>query len=125
MGTRFGGDLPKQFRALAGRPMLLNVIERFFADEEVTQIVVAVAEPLLAEMEQTDRVTFVAGGPTRQQSVMNAFRAAKGQYDVVAVHDAVRPFFRLATFRTLLDAARECGAAVPAIPVTETIHQVR
>ena len=124
-GSRFGGELPKQFLPLAGRPVLLNTIERFFTVEAVTRIVVAVAEPLLGGVKQTDRVRFVAGGATRQQSVTNAFRSADGEYELVAVHDAVRPFFRLATFGSLLAAAREVGAALPALPVTDTIHEVR
>ena len=124
-GSRFGGEIPKQFRPLGGRPVLLNVIERFFTAEEVALIVVAVAEPLLGGVKQTDRVRFVAGGATRQQSVISAFRAAEGEYELVAVHDAVRPFFRLSTFRSLLDAAREGGASLPAMPVTDTIHEVR
>lgn len=124
-GSRFGGDLPKQFQQLAGRPILLNTIERFFTAEEVTQIIVAVAEPLLGGVKQTDRVRFVAGGATRQQSVANAFRAAQGEFELAAVHDAVRPFFRLTTFRALLAAAREHGASLPALPVTDTIHDVR
>jgi len=124
-GSRFGGEIPKQFRMLAGTPILLRVIERFFNDPDVTQIVVAVAEPLLANVKQTDRVRFVAGGATRQESVTNAFAAADGEYDVVAVHDAVRPFFKLATFHALTDAAREHGGAFPAAPVTDTIHVVR
>ena len=124
-GSRFGGDVPKQFQPLAGRPILLSTIERFFMAEEVTQIIVAVAEPLLANVKQTDRVRFVAGGETRQQSVTRAFRAAEGQYELAAVHDAVRPFFRMSTFRALLEAAREHGASLPAIPVTDTIHETR
>ena len=124
-GSRFGGEIPKQFRQLAGQPVLLNTISRFFTVEEVTQIVVAVAEPLLGNVKQTDRVRFVAGGTTRQQSVTNAFHGVDGEFELVAVHDAVRPFFRLATFRTLLDAAREHGAALPVMPVTDTIHELR
>ena len=124
-GSRFGGELPKQFHPLAGRPILLNTIERFFTAEEVTNIIVAVAEPLLAGVKQTDRVRFVAGGATRQQSVSNAFHAVEGEFELVAVHDAVRPFFRLTTFRALLAAAREHGASLPALPVTDTIHEVQ
>jgi 2-C-methyl-D-erythritol 4-phosphate cytidylyltransferase / 2-C-methyl-D-erythritol 2,4-cyclodiphosphate synthase len=124
-GSRFGGEIPKQFRQLAGQPVLLNTIERFFMTQEVAQIVVAVAEPLLANVKQTDRVRFVAGGATRQDSVTNAFRAAEGAYELVAVHDAVRPFFRLATFRALLEAAREHGASIPVMPLTDTINEVR
>jgi 2-C-methyl-D-erythritol 4-phosphate cytidylyltransferase len=124
-GSRFGGEIPKQFRALAGTPILLRVIERFFNDERVVHVVVAVAEPLLANIKQTDRVRFVAGGATRQESVMCALEAAEGEFDLVAVHDAVRPFFKTATFHALLDAATEHGGAFPAVPVTDTIHIVR
>jgi 2-C-methyl-D-erythritol 4-phosphate cytidylyltransferase/2-C-methyl-D-erythritol 2,4-cyclodiphosphate synthase len=124
-GTRFGGELPKQFQPLAGRPILLNTIERFFTTEDVGQIMVAVADALLGGVKQTDRVRFCAGGATRQQSVMNAFAAAEGEFDLVAVHDAVRPFFRIATFRACLAAARDHGAALPALPLTDTVHEVR
>ena len=124
-GARFGGELPKQFLPLAGTPILLRTIERFFADERVEHIVVAVAEALLANVKQTDRVRFVAGGATRQESVIRALEAAEGDYELVAVHDAVRPFFKSATFHALLDAAAEHGAAFPAIPVNDTIHVTR
>src|ERR1043166_7884267 len=77
-GSRLGGEIPKQFRALAGTPILLRVIERFFNDERVAQIVVAVAEPLLANVKQTDRVRFVAGGATRQESGIRALGSAEG-----------------------------------------------
>lgn len=124
-GSRFGGEIPKQFLQLAGTPILLRVIERFFNNPDVAQIVVAVAEPLLANVKQTERVRFVAGGATRQESVTNAFASAEGEFDVVAVHDAVRPFFKAAMFHALIDAARESGASFPAVPVTDTIHVVK
>jgi 2-C-methyl-D-erythritol 4-phosphate cytidylyltransferase len=123
-GSRFGGDIPKQFRILGGKPILQRVVERFLAHEGVTRIVVAVAEMLVAEAKPTDRVQFVAGGATRQQSVRNAL-AAVGEEELVAVHDAVRPFFTYGTFGALLDAATAHGAAFPGVPVTDTIHLVR
>ena len=123
-GSRFGGDIPKQFRMLGGKPILQRVVERFLVHERVGRIVVAVAEILLAEVKQTDRVRFVAGGATRQQSVTNAL-AAVADEELVAVHDAVRPFFTYETFDALLDAAAEHGAAFPGLPVTDTIHIVR
>ena len=124
-GTRFGGEIPKQFLPLAGKPLLLHSVERFFLDERVDQVVVAVAEALLANTKQTERARFVAGGATRQQSVLRALDAAGDGWDIVAVHDAVRPFFSTATFHALLDAANEVGAAIPALPVSDTIHITR
>lgn len=123
-GSRFGGEIPKQFRTLGGKPILQHVVERFLAHERVGRIIVAVADILVDEARQTDRVRFVAGGATRQQSVTNAL-AAIGEEELVAVHDAVRPFFSYATFDALLDAAAEHGAAFPGVPVTDTIHLVR
>ncbi|HEX7154938.1 MAG TPA: 2-C-methyl-D-erythritol 4-phosphate cytidylyltransferase [Thermoanaerobaculia bacterium] len=125
-GTRFGGEIPKQFLPLAGRPLLLHTVERFLLDENVARVVVAVAEPLLASVKQTpgDRVSFVAGGATRQQSVMRALEAAGEDVEIIAVHDAVRPFFRTSTFAAIVALAREHGAALPAVPLTDTIHMV-
>jgi 2-C-methyl-D-erythritol 4-phosphate cytidylyltransferase len=124
-GSRFGGDIPKQFRTLGGKPILQLVVERFLAYERVGQIVVAVAEMLLDDARQTERVRFVAGGATRRQSVSNALAVVGDDDELVAVHDAVRPFFAYGTFEALLDAAAAHGAAFPGVPVTDTIHVVR
>ncbi len=126
-GTRFGGSIPKQFQPIGGKPMVQYVVERFMLEEAVGRIVVAIPELLLTTVKQApeDRVQFVAGGETRQQSVTNAIAAAGEDFEIIAVHDAVRPFFRLATFHALIEAARECGAAFPALPLTDTIHATR
>ncbi len=126
-GTRFGGDIPKQFQPLAGKPLVQHVVERFILHEDVARVMVPVTEQLLAVVAQGegDRVRFVAGGDTRQQSVILAFRAAGQDYDLVAVHDAVRPFFSDATFRAVLAAAMQHGGALPAVRVADTIHTVR
>ena len=123
-GTRFGGQIPKQFQLLAGKPLLQHVIERFLADQEVVKIIVPVIEAALPGVDRSplQRVQFVAGGNTRLQSVTRAFEAATEDFDVVGVHDAVRPFFRFTTFRAVVDAAGKTGAAFPALPVTDTIH---
>ncbi|HEX8153242.1 MAG TPA: 2-C-methyl-D-erythritol 4-phosphate cytidylyltransferase, partial [Thermoanaerobaculia bacterium] len=106
-----------------GKPILLHTVERFVVDEFVDRVIVAVAEPLLANIRQTERVRFVAGGATRQQSVIRALASASDlEPELIAVHDAVRPFFSHEVFHVALEAAREYGAAVPVIPVTDTIH---
>lgn len=120
-GSRFGGALPKQFQTLAGKPILQHVIERFLIDELVERVVVPVAPQLLESIKQTDRVTFVAGGDTRQQSVIRGVAEA-GDAELIAVHDAARPLFSPETLRTVAIAAQEVGAALPVIPVSDTIH---
>ena len=120
-GSRFGGGLPKQFQTLAGKPMIQHVIERFLLDELVTRVVVPVAEVLLASVKNSDRVTFVAGGETRQQSVIRGL-AETDEAELIAVHDAARPLFSHAIFHAVIAAARDVGAALPVIPVSDTIH---
>ncbi|HSP14260.1 MAG TPA: 2-C-methyl-D-erythritol 4-phosphate cytidylyltransferase [Thermoanaerobaculia bacterium] len=126
-GSRFGGDIPKQFQPLAGKPIVQHVVERFLLHDDVLRVIVPVTEQLLTVVAQGagDRVHFVAGGETRQESVINAFRAAGDDFDLVAVHDAVRPFFSDATFRAALAAAEEVGAALPGIAVNDTVHTTR
>lgn len=120
-GSRFGSGIPKQFQPLSGKPLVQHVIERFLLDENVTRVVVPVAEVLLASVKNSERVTFVAGGATRQQSVINGLAEAEDA-ELIAVHDAARPLFSPAIFHAVIAGAREVGAALPVIPVTDTIH---
>lgn len=120
-GSRFGGHIPKQFQTLAGKPLIQHVIERFLVDENVVRVIVPVAEVLLANVKNSDRVTFVAGGATRQQSVIHGLAEAD-EVELIAVHDAARPLFSTAMFHAVLQAARDAGAALPVVPVSDTIH---
>jgi len=124
-GTRFGGDIPKQFRQLGGKPLVQRVVERFLFDERFSRVVIPVAELLLSVVSQSneDRVKFVAGGETRLQSVARGLEHA-GDADLIAIHDAVRPFFAIETFHAALSAAQEHGAALPVIPLVDTVHVV-
>ncbi|HET7434492.1 MAG TPA: 2-C-methyl-D-erythritol 4-phosphate cytidylyltransferase [Thermoanaerobaculia bacterium] len=126
-GIRFGAGVPKQFQPLGGKPLLQHVVERFLLDDNILRVIVAVAEPLLANVKQTpgDRTSFVAGGATRQQSVANALAAAPEETTLVAIHDAVRPFFSNDVFASVVAAATEQGAALPVLPLNDTIHLVR
>lgn len=129
-GSRFGGSVPKQYLPLAGKPVLQRVVERFLSHADVARVIVPVADDRLAEMQRDvayrhARVEIVAGGATRQESVSRALHVASdSNVELVAVHDAVRPFFRVSTFTALLAAARRTGASLPAVAVTDTIHLV-
>ncbi len=122
-GSRFGGELPKQFQPLAGKPLVQHVIERFLLDENVSRVIVPVAESLLAGVKNSDRVVWVAGGETRQQSVIRGLAETRDA-ELIAVHDAARPLFSEAMFHAVVAAARETGAALPVVPVTDTIHRM-
>jgi 2-C-methyl-D-erythritol 4-phosphate cytidylyltransferase len=120
-GSRFGTGVPKQFQPLAGKPIVQHVIERFLLDEMVTRIVIPVAQVLLASVKNSERVTFVAGGETRQESVTRGLAEAEDA-ELIAVHDAARPLFSAEIFHAVVEAARTFGAALPVIPVSDTIH---
>lgn len=104
MGVRLGGDLPKQFRHLAGKPMLLYALDAFFACPEVHSVWVGMSpssNPFIHDLKSrypqpTKRFEFLeTGGPTRQQTVLNTLtmmlRMGVHPHDWVLVHDAARP----------------------------------
>jgi 2-C-methyl-D-erythritol 4-phosphate cytidylyltransferase len=124
-GSRFGGQLPKQFLPLDGKPLIQHVIERFLLDAAVLRVIVPVSEMLLASVRQasTERVSWVAGGETRQQSVIRGLAEA-GEAELIAVHDAARPLFSAELFHRVVEAALEVGAALPIVPVADTIHEM-
>jgi 2-C-methyl-D-erythritol 4-phosphate cytidylyltransferase len=129
-GARFGSEVPKQYLPLRGKPLLAHTVERFTRRDEISSVVIAASPSWhefineLASQGQWTNVVVVDGGATRQASVLNGLRHARTSgAEWVAVHDAVRPFFSDATFRKLRDEAAACGASVPALPVTETIHR--
>ncbi|HUO83813.1 MAG TPA: 2-C-methyl-D-erythritol 4-phosphate cytidylyltransferase [Thermoanaerobaculia bacterium] len=130
-GSRFGSSTPKQFVPLRGRPLIAHTLERVLSVPEVERIIVAVAEeyePVMRELveeQMLERVRIVIGGSSRQESVLKAIRAIEHEEQkIVAIHDAVRPFFRASTFVSLIDTARKEGAAIPVRPLHETIHRV-
>lgn len=97
---------------------------------EVHHIVVAAPEDAVKPLQQefrrvgiTKLERVVAGGSTRQESVFRALAALPPLVDVVLVHDAVRPFVRVSQVSDVIGAAREYGAAAPAIPVTDTVRR--
>jgi len=138
LGTRMGkgsaekaGTSRKQFMLLEGSPILMHTVRKFAASERVTEIVVAVrAEDLewvggmLERGFPAGRVRAVEGGNSRQQSVENALAALRPDADLVAVHDAVRPFIDLETIHKVFDEAAETGAAIVGVPAVDTVKQV-
>lgn len=129
-GTRFGSELPKQFVAVQGDPLITWAIRRFVSSGIVERIVIAVPpahRDLMGSIVERGGwdtpIQIVEGGATRQESVWNALAAA-GDVAIVAVHDAVRPLFSPELLRELIAAAHEHGGAIPGVPLTETIHRV-
>ena len=131
-GERLGGDRPKAFAALAGRPLLAESIERLDTSEWIDAIVVAAPpgweEPaiLLAEELVASKVSsVVTGGATRAESVRNALVEVPEEALVILVHDAARPLVDDAVIERLLgrlDGTVE--GVVPGIEVQDTVKRV-
>lgn len=128
-GTRFGGETPKQYLELRGKPLLMHAIDRFLSCEEVEKIVVAAApdqHETLRRMIDPARVSIVEGGAARSESVRNAVEHARMKYaKLVAIHDAVRPAFSTTLFRELLLEAEIHGGAIATRSIVETVHRVK
>ena len=119
--TRMGFD--KLCFDLGGETVLHRSIRAFAACPLVTEIVLVAGKNREFVAEQaadcTKPVQIVSGGATRAESAKNGVLAAKGE--IVAVHDAARPFVSAAVIEAALAAAAQCGAAAPAVPVKDTI----
>jgi len=129
-GSRFGSTIPKQFLLLRGRPILAHTVERFRSSGRVSQIILCADSAQRTRVEEMiavngwSEVVIADGGKTRQDSVFKGLELVDANdASLVAVHDAVRPFFSRATFEGTLAAAAEFGAAVPVMPMVETVHR--
>lgn len=130
VGRRFGGPRPKQFTRLHGKTVLQWSIELFFPIRSVTEIVVVCpprfvpyVRTLVRKMRSKKPVVVVPGGRNRQASVWNGLMALGPQADVVLVHDAVRPVVTRRVINEVIREARNAGASVAAVPVSETLKQ--
>jgi 2-C-methyl-D-erythritol 4-phosphate cytidylyltransferase len=135
MGRRRSADLAtsrKQFMLLDGSPILLHTIRKFLRCPSVTEIVVALRREDMAWVQQLlDReplskpVRLVEGGASRQESVENALNQLGPDVDLVAVHDAVRPFIDPSIVERVIEEAIQTGAAIVGIVPVDTVKQVR
>jgi 2-C-methyl-D-erythritol 4-phosphate cytidylyltransferase len=125
-GVRYG-DAAKALTQLGGRPMVEHSLLLFASDPSVDQIVVVFGEHTLADgarlvasLRARD-VAICLGGPTRGASVRAGAKLLDPAIELVAIHDAARPLVTRSLFHRVVSAARHHGAAVPGLPVTDTI----
>lgn len=126
MGIRLGADVPKQFLMLGGVHILKRTISIFQEMDEIDEIAVAVP-PGYTETIQAyglDKVCYIVeGGDSRAASVHSALNMLPANTDIVLIHDGVRPFATPRLVRSVIEAVKKYGAAVPGVPVTDTIKQ--
>ena len=138
LGTRMGRTVPekagtsrKQFMLLDGSPILLHTIRKVVAAPQVSEIVVALraedmewARELLRQEKFAKPVRLVEGGDSRQESVEHALDTLTASTELVAVHDAVRPFIEHSVLEKVFAEAEETGAAIVGIVPVDTVKQV-
>ena len=130
LGTRMGGTVTKQFLNLNGKPILYYTLKALQDSGLISELILVVpkkeygnaCDQWLGKPEIVTKV--VVGGAKRQDSVYNGFCEVSREPEIVLVHDGVRPFLSHKMIRETINAAREYGAAITAIPVHDTIKRV-
>ena len=128
-GKRMGGGIPKQYGNLGGMSILARTVKAFADLSEIDQIFIVTNEDFigrckkeLVEFGLMDKVReILPGGQERQDSIYGAIKLLPEEIDLVLVHDGVRPFATGDLIRRTIEAARNHGAAVAAVPVKDTI----
>ncbi|MBF9255526.1 2-C-methyl-D-erythritol 4-phosphate cytidylyltransferase [Pontibacter sp. 172403-2] len=129
-GSRMQHDQPKQFIGVAGKPILMHTIERFYKYNPAIGLVVVLPvqqldtwRALCRKYNFTIPHQVVTGGATRFASVKNGLEALRGEA-LVAVHDGVRPFVDTATIKAVYEAAAKYGSAVVAVSPKDSIREL-
>lgn len=131
-GLRMGAELPKQFLPVGGRPVLMRTIERFRKYSADLNIILVLPHSqqefwrsLCREYAFNIEHTVVDGGATRFLSSKNGLAAVPDDAQgVVGIHDGVRPFVSVEVIDRCFETARRYGAALPVMPVTDTLRYV-
>lgn len=131
-GLRMGGEIPKQFLPVAGKPVLMRTLERFHQYSAEMGIILVLPKDqqeywksLCKEYGFNVEHTIADGGATRFHSVQNGLALIPDDTEgIVGVHDGVRPFVSIGTIARCYDTARESKAVIPVAPVVETLRFV-
>jgi 2-C-methyl-D-erythritol 4-phosphate cytidylyltransferase len=129
-GTRVGGSELKQFRWVAGKPMLLHSLQTFQRRPDVALVVVVLPRDFAADPPpwlfqcDIDRLLVSSGGRNRMQSVYNGLEDMPENIETVVIHDAARPLASAAVIERVIAAARTGHGAIAALPVVDTLKEV-
>ncbi|HJU91258.1 MAG TPA: 2-C-methyl-D-erythritol 4-phosphate cytidylyltransferase [Gemmatimonadaceae bacterium] len=129
-GSRTGSAELKQFRWVAGKPMLLHSVQAFHARADVAMVVCVLPRDVLGDPPpwlfqcDTERLLLAHGGRTRGESVLNGLEDLPSEARIVLVHDAARPLVSDDTIERVITQARKGTGAVAALPVVDTLKEV-
>lgn len=129
-GTRTGSAELKQFRWVAGKPMLLHGVHRFMERDDVAVVVAVLPRAYVGDPPpwlfqcDVDRLLVSPGGRERSESVYAGLEDMPPEVRIVVIHDAARPLVESATVDKVVTAARAGTGAVAALPVRDTLKEV-
>jgi 2-C-methyl-D-erythritol 4-phosphate cytidylyltransferase len=129
-GSRVGGTELKQFRWVAGKPMLLHSLQTFMARPDVVSVVCVLPPGLAGDPPpwlfqcDVDRLMISIGAKTRQGSARNGLDDLPDEAEIALIHDAARPLVTEKTIARVVEATRRDGAAIAAIPLADTLKEV-
>ena len=137
-GSRFGSpDLPKQFQLLGTKPIIIHTLEQFLLNARIDRILVGVPKDWLSYtndllkkyIPQYQDIIVIAGGASRNETIMNAISYIDENFgvkaeDIIITHDAVRPFVTQRIINDNIDAMKKYDAVDTAIPAYDTIIHV-
>jgi 2-C-methyl-D-erythritol 4-phosphate cytidylyltransferase len=131
-GVRLGLDIPKQFLELQHKPLLIHTVAVIVTAPFINGAVLAVPEDFLAEAQVLVREHFgdrfpiavIPGGKERQDSVWQALQQVPKGCEMVLIHDGVRPLITEQLLEATWQEARRSGAAIAAVPATDTVKRV-
>lgn len=134
-GNRMGNtDKPKQFLTIKDKPIIIHTIEKFLSEPEFEKIIVLspatwiehTKKIIAKHIGDCDKVTVIAGGNTRNETIMNSIDYIEQNYGldddtIIVTHDSVRPFVTHRIIKENIEAAKKFGACDTVIPATDTI----
>jgi 2-C-methyl-D-erythritol 4-phosphate cytidylyltransferase len=129
-GSRTGSQELKQFRWVAGKPMLLHSIQTFQARPDVAMVVCVLPREYVGDpppwifQSDAERLLLSVGGRERSESVANGLEDLPSECEIVVIHDAARPLVTIDTIGRVIDEARQGHGAVAALPVVDTLKRV-
>lgn len=125
-GTRMKSEVSKLLLTIDGKTVLQRSVEAFLCVSDIDEVIITARQQDVEEFANiidNERVTFVIGGDTRQQSVANAIDTIEDA-QLVAIHDGARPLVTPRVIEDTLRAATEYGAAATGIMVKDTIKVI-
>lgn len=130
-GRRMDSDIPKQFMMLGGKPILHRTIEAFYMADPNTELRLVLPKAdhaywnkLCAEHPLPAQIEVFEGGETRFHSVKNGLQNLPSG-SLVGIHDGVRPLVSKETIERCFDEANKSGTAIPVVPLTESLRQIK